>query len=280
MADHEKLTPEEADVRNQAMLQDLEHMYTPVDEAQSLERIRNRLLATEHSSSFNSIQPTRQLMRKTQQERFQTMNSMHVPIAHKKVRYLNILAASIVAALIIGSLLFEVTRVYQSNTGGSGNSHISASGGTITPVSTSIYGPDWKILATFKGKGSTDIQNLHLKSKYALGAYFICAGEGNVNLVIGKIGLGATCRSVSNGVIDVWKGAYVLEKINIIVAKNSSWQLELANCVGNEQTCNSSGFPMPTSTPAPSLAPTPPPTVFPAPMPTVTPIPTPTVSAH
>jgi len=115
MTDYEEFTPEEADVRNQAMLQDLEHMYAPADEAQSLEHIRNRLLAAGLRSNFKSVQANEQLMRKTQRERFQLMN--------RKVRYLNILAASIVAALIIGSLLFTVTRVYQSSTGGPGNSH-------------------------------------------------------------------------------------------------------------------------------------------------------------
>ena len=120
MADDEKLTPEEEDIRNQAMLQDLRSMHTPVDTAQSLARMRQRLRATERFPILNSMQTSRQATHKIKQGRTQSMNDMLISTARKKGQYLNLLVAGVIAALLIGSLLFAVTHIHQSNTGSGG----------------------------------------------------------------------------------------------------------------------------------------------------------------
>src|SRR5579875_3054384 len=106
MADDEKLTSAEADVRNQAMLQDLQHMYAPIDDdRQSLERIRARLLAT----GQQPVQASRRLRRNNYSERYALMDIMHIPVRRLRNRYLNVLVASLVAILLIGSLLLVVS---------------------------------------------------------------------------------------------------------------------------------------------------------------------------
>jgi hypothetical protein len=284
MADNEKLTPEEEDVRNQAMLQDLRSMHAPAATAQSLERVQTRLLATERTSTLNSMPTSRQFMRKTKQGRIQSMHDMPIPIAHKKGHYLNMLAAGVVAALLVGSLLFAVTRVYQSNIGGGGpvtpQVPISKATPTLEPVFSGD--PAWKLVATFRGTGSTTITKFHLKFPYALGTRVVCTGKGDVKIRydnLGTIGFGGTCRSMAQGEIFVWDGgAYTVEIVSIVVDKNSSWELQLTNCV-NKSACGSPSKTV-TPTPAPTLIPSPIPTVAPRSILTPTPMPilTPTVA--
>src|SRR5450432_1675631 len=300
MADNEKLTPEEEDVRNQAMLQDLRYMHAPVDTAQSLERMRNRLLVTQRTSTINSMPTSRHFMHKTKQGRIQSMHDMPIPIAHKKGHYLNVLAAGVIAALLIGSLLFAVTRVYQSNIGGGGpvtpQVPISKATPTLEPVFSGD--PAWKLVATFRGTGSTTITKFHLKFPYAVGTRFVCIGKGDVKIRydnLGTIGFGGSCRSMAQGENFVWDGrAYTVEIVSIVVDKNSSWELQLTDCV-NKRACGSpvpavtptaptsiptptpapGSFVPPTPTPAPGLNPTPV-TIIPTPTPAPGSIPTPT----
>ncbi len=288
MADDEKLTPEEADVRNQAMLQDLRSMHTSVDTAQSLARIRQRLLATEHNSTINSRQTFRQFMRKTRQGRIQSMHDMPVPIAQKRGHYLNILIASIIATLLVGSLLFAVTRVYQGGTegGGPATPHVPIKEATATPEPTFSGNPDWKLVATFRGTGSTTITQLHLKFPYAIVSFLVCTGKGDLQIRydrLGTIGFGSSCHSMVKGELFVWdvKASVAVEMISIVVDKNSSWKLELMNCI-NRRSCtypDNTVTPTPAPTMMPISTPTPPeviPTPTPAPGTLPTPMPTPT----
>ena len=281
MADDEKLTPEEADVRNQAMLQDLCYMHTPADTAQSLARMRNRLFAIEHTSTINSRQTSRQFMRKTRQRRIQSMHDIQVPIAQKKGHYLNILIASIIATLLVGSLLFAVTRVYQSGTEGGGPTTplVPIKKATATPEPAFSADPGWKIVATFRGTGSTTITKLHLKFPYAILSFLVCTGKGDLQIRydrLGTMGFGASCHSMAKGELFQWdvKASVAVEMISIVADKNSSWKLELINCI-NRRSCT---FPdnTVTLTPVPTVMPTPSPEVVPTSIPSPEVVPTPT----
>jgi hypothetical protein len=281
MADNEKLTPEEEDVRNQAMLQDLRSMHAPAATAQSLERVRTRLLATERTSTLNSMPTSRQFMRKTKQGRIQSMHDIQVPIAQKKGHYLNILIASIIATLLVGSLLFAVTRVYQSNIGGGGpvTPQVPIKKATATPEPAFSGDPDWKIVATFRGTGSTTITKLHLKFPYAIVSFLVCTGKGDLQIRydrLGTMGFGGSCHSMAKGELFEWnvKASVAVEMVSIIVDKNSSWKLELINCI-NRRSCNPGNTvtptPVPTSISSPTPTPAPGSILTPTPMPILTP---------
>ncbi|MBA2394586.1 MAG: hypothetical protein H0V70_17795 [Ktedonobacteraceae bacterium] len=141
MADNERLTPAEEDIRNQALLQDLRYMHKNPDKAQSLERMRKRLLTTEYTSPLNSMQASRQFMHKTKQGRIQFMHNIQDPIAQKRVRYLNVLIAGVIAALLIGSLLFAVTHVNQGGTASPNNTHAPTSAPIVPPTPTALIAP-------------------------------------------------------------------------------------------------------------------------------------------
>jgi hypothetical protein len=287
MADDEKLTPEEEDIRNQAMLQDLCSMHTSVDTAQSLARMRQRLLTAAHTSTINSMQTPGQFMPKTQQGRIQSMHDIQIPMARKKGRYFTMLIAGIMSSFLVGSLLFVVAHVYYKNTenGGPATPQVPPiKTATATPEPTFPGDPDLKLVATYRGTGSTTITKLHLKFPYAIVSFLVCTGKGDLQIRydrLGTLGFGGSCHSMVKGELFEWnvKSSVAVEMISIVVDKNSSWKLELMNCI-NRRSCTYPDNTV-TPTPAPTMLPIPtptPPEVIPTPTPASgsLPIPTPT----
>jgi hypothetical protein len=255
MADDEKLTSAEVDVRNQAMVQDLQHMYAPTAEDQSLERMRNRLLATK----YTSVQTSGQHGSNSYNERFRPMDSMQTRTIRPKGWYLNVLVASLIAVLIIGSLLLVVAHVYSSNTGGARPSHISGARVTATVTAIPQYSSDWRLLASFDGMGSEIIIDQHLSYNHALGVWFTCTGKGatsvRLNTASGR-GFQSTCHAEAAGTFNYkvisGNSAGTIAKIYVVAAKTSTWKLQLAGCIGYVPNCEAPiGAPVPTPTPIP-----------------------------
>ena len=111
MADIDELFPEEVDERNQRILQDLRRMYpTATELARPLARVQQRLFHASDAplrsgpGSMNLVSgPTAISGGRVWRRRFGT------------------LASGLVAALLVGALIFVLNQAHQSRTGGSGN---------------------------------------------------------------------------------------------------------------------------------------------------------------
>ena len=111
MADIDELNPEEVDERNQRILQDLRRMYpTATELARPLARVQQRLF-------YAGDAPL--------QSGPGSMNPVSGPTAISRGRMwrrrFGTLASGLVAALLVGALIFVLNQAHQSRTGGSGN---------------------------------------------------------------------------------------------------------------------------------------------------------------
>src|SRR5437588_12876576 len=111
MADIDELNPEEVDGRNQRILQDLRRIYpTAAEVARPLARVQQRLF-------YASDAPPR--------TRPGAMNALSGPTAISGGRVwrrrFGTLASGLVAALLVGALIFVLNQAHQGRTGGSGN---------------------------------------------------------------------------------------------------------------------------------------------------------------
>ena len=111
MADIDELNIEEVDERNQRILQDLRRMYpTAAEVARPLARVQQRLF-------YAGDAPVRSGPG--------SMNPVSGPTAISRGRMwrrrFGALASGLVAALLVGALIFVLNQAHQSRTGGSGN---------------------------------------------------------------------------------------------------------------------------------------------------------------
>jgi photosystem II stability/assembly factor-like uncharacterized protein len=123
MADFDELLPEEADERDQRLVRDLRRIYhTDTQTVEHLARIRQRLLANEHSSvndrvsmqQYNTppnIQQVQTSTRDAKQARFALIEE------RSWQRRLAVLAAALLVALLVGSLLFVLNLARRSSQG-------------------------------------------------------------------------------------------------------------------------------------------------------------------
>ena len=127
MADFDELLPEEADVQVQRLIHDLKRMYrTDTQTVEHLARIRHRLLTNDDSSVNDresmqqhytppTIQQAQSSTRDVKQTRF--------AVAEERSwqRRLGVLAAVLLTALLVGSLLFVLNLARRSSEGTPGN---------------------------------------------------------------------------------------------------------------------------------------------------------------
>ena len=180
--------------------------------------------------------------------------------------YLSMIAAVLFATLLVGSLVLVLTHARQTSTGGGGS-------GVPTPtmLPTSVYGPGWQVVATFRGTGSETIKGQHIVVHHALGVQFTCVGSGKTSIMLnGPTGKGfrSLCHVETRGHFSykLLAGApYTIAYIDIGVNKASVWELQLATCVDASLCDPHQG---PTPTPAATSIPTPTPTEIPSPTPT------------
>ncbi len=115
MADTNELTPEEVEEQNQRLLQDLHRMYpAQADVAQPLVRIQRRLFHSNNETLHDdaSTRPTL-LSQGTQQARGSQVNTK----GRAWQRHFSTLAAAVVAALVVGTLLLVLNQAHQNRTG-------------------------------------------------------------------------------------------------------------------------------------------------------------------
>jgi photosystem II stability/assembly factor-like uncharacterized protein len=149
MADFDELLPEEADVQDQRLIRDLRRMYrTDTRTVEHLARVRHRLL-TNDDSSVNvreSIQqhytpPNVQQVQSSTRDEKQT----RFAVAEEGTwqRRLEVLAAVLLVALLVGSLLFVLNLARRSNEGTPGNTPLPSklAGGSGTLISLHMIGP-------------------------------------------------------------------------------------------------------------------------------------------
>jgi len=143
MADFDELLPEEADERDQRLVRDLRRVYrTDTQTVEHLAHIRQRLLANDDSSAYDyesmqqhdtppKIQPAQSSTRNAKQT--------HFAIVEEKSwqHRLSVLAAVLLTALLVGSLLLVLSLARRSSEGTPGNTLHSSklAGGSGTLIS-------------------------------------------------------------------------------------------------------------------------------------------------
>ncbi len=277
MIDHDDMAPEEMDTGNQELLQDLQRLYAPADEGQMLERVRMRLSTANHNAAAHTRSAWQQAAEDGQRESglwTHTTRSALMTGRRRAFRWISTIAALLVAALLVGSLLLVLTHAHQPGTGVPGGAGQQRSG-QIRIIGTERV---WQIGWTFNGTGRQTLEVENLVVSRAMYAWFSCSGQGEArvrfnNLETGK-GFSVDCPKTSDaqyGERPVYKlvaGApYTIDRIYVVVAPGSTWKLQLAVCA--EASCNEPVGPTPTPMP---LTPTPMPTPTMPPLPTPTPI--------
>jgi photosystem II stability/assembly factor-like uncharacterized protein len=125
MADFEKLLPEEADERDQRLVRDLRRIYrTDAQTVEHLARIRHRLLINDESSvNYGARQHYTPTTIQQIQSGTRNANQTRFSVAGEKVWQgrLGVLAAVLLVALLVGSLLFVFDLARRSNEGATGN---------------------------------------------------------------------------------------------------------------------------------------------------------------
>lgn len=281
MIDHDDMTPEEMDTGNQELLHDLQRLYAPADEGQMLERVRLRLSATNHDATASARSAWQQASEDGQRESEQwahTTRSTLMTGRGRAFRWISTIAAVLVAALLVGSLLLVLTHAHQPGTGAPGGAGQQRSG-QIRIVGTEQV---WQVGWIFNGTGRQTLEVENLVVSHTMYAWFSCSSQGEArvrfnNLEAGK-GFSVSCPKTSDaqyGEQPVYKlvaGApYTINRIYVVVAPGSVWKLQLAVCA--DAACDQQAVPTPTPMP---LTPTPMPTPPMPPLPTQAPIPTPT----
>jgi len=277
MTNNENVTPEEVDPQNQQLIQGLYRIYSTYDEdAQSLGRVRERLLNSDAHIQINSRQAGQQpVVEKIRQEKPRYMNTTEINRSERGTwqQYLSSIAAVVFASLLVGSLLLLLTHARQNSMGGSGNP-------TPTPTSMSS-GSSWKVLGMYLGMGSTGPEktnNLNLVLPKIWEAKFICTGshKGIITAQLDSIAVfRADCSD--HAVVSVrgnGKSSHTkLQQIRVMTTPSNSWQLLIEGCSLNTLAACGKSLPL---TPVPIFTPTPAPTGIQTPTPTPTEIPTPT----
>ncbi len=127
MADFDELLPEEADERDQRLVHDLRRIYrTDIQTVDHLASIRQRLLANDDSTAYDyesmqqhdtppNIQPEQSSTRNAKQTRFAIVEE------RSWQRRLSVLAAVLLTALLVGSLLLVLSLARRSSEGTPGN---------------------------------------------------------------------------------------------------------------------------------------------------------------
>src|SRR5437899_3182760 len=147
MADFEKLLPEEADEQNQRLMHDLRRIYrTDTQTVEHLARMRQRLLANDVRSAYDyesmqqhdtppNIQPAQSSTRNAKQTRFAVAGE------RSWQRRLGVLAAVLLTALLVGSLLLVLSLARRSSEGTPGNVPQSSklAGGSGTLISLHMF---------------------------------------------------------------------------------------------------------------------------------------------
>ena len=125
MVDSDKFTSGGEDERDQRLIQDLHRMYhTKVEDAQLLARIRKRLAESSASILNESTRtPQQHDVLSMYGERPGNMNTTRASFAEGKTwqQRSGTVAAVVFVTLLVGSLVFVLTRAHQSSPGGPGN---------------------------------------------------------------------------------------------------------------------------------------------------------------
>jgi photosystem II stability/assembly factor-like uncharacterized protein len=127
MADFDELLPEEADERDQRLVHDLRRIYrTDTQTVEQLAHMRQRLLAKDDSSAYDHESTQQHDTPPTlQQVQSSTRNAKHTRFAVAEERSwqrrLGVLAAVLLTALLVGSLLLVMSLARRSSEGTPGN---------------------------------------------------------------------------------------------------------------------------------------------------------------
>src|SRR6266446_5997503 len=149
MADFNELLPEEADVQDQRLIHDLRRMYrTDTQIIEHLARVRHRLL-TNDDSSVNDRESGQQHYTPPAIQHVQssTRNAKHTRFAvageRSWQRRLGVLAAVLLTALLVGSLLLVLNLARRSSEGTPGNTphHSKPVGGSSSLISLHMIDP-------------------------------------------------------------------------------------------------------------------------------------------
>jgi hypothetical protein len=254
MAGQEQPTPEEVNVSNRALIQDLRFIYTPSDEAQSLNRVRERLRSSQLHQPVSSIEAVEKPAIHMQQKQLQQVHKLPLPPsstppAHPIKSYLSMLAALLILALIVGTLL-AVTHLRPQH------APIANSLPSTATTQASSFGNGWKVVAAFNGTGSKTITNQHLVFKHVLGVWITCTGKGTTDIVFNTVHgktYHTSCHGQANNRLNsvlLANASYAVEQMNITVDKNSSWQLQLVSCL-NITATSACGVPLSAQTSVP-----------------------------
>jgi photosystem II stability/assembly factor-like uncharacterized protein len=125
MVDSDEFTSGDEDEQNRRLIQDLHRMYhAKVEDAQPLARIRQRLAETNTSMLYDSTRtPQQHEVLSMHRERPDNVNSTRFGFAERRTwqQRTGAIAAVVFVTLLVGSLVFVLTRVHQSNPAGPEN---------------------------------------------------------------------------------------------------------------------------------------------------------------
>lgn len=125
MVDSDKFTSGDEDERDRRLIQDLHRIYhAKVEDAQPLARIRKRLAESGANILYDSTRtPQQHDVLSINQERPGNVNSTHASFAEGKTwqQRTGGIAAVLFVTLLVGSLVFVLTRAHQSSPGGPEN---------------------------------------------------------------------------------------------------------------------------------------------------------------
>ncbi len=125
MVDSDKFTSDDEDERDQRLIQDLYRMYhAKVEDAELLARIRQRLAESSTSMLYDSTRtPQQHDVLSMRRERPGNVNSTRASFAERRTwqQRTGAIAAVVFVTLLVGSLVFVLTRAHQSSPGGPEN---------------------------------------------------------------------------------------------------------------------------------------------------------------
>jgi photosystem II stability/assembly factor-like uncharacterized protein len=125
MVDSDKFTSDDEDERDQRLIQDLHRMYhAKVEDAQLLARIRKRLAESSAGILYNSPKaPQQHDVLGMHRERPGNVNSTRFSFAEGRTwqQRTGAIAAVVFVTLLVGSLVFVLTRAHQNSPGGPEN---------------------------------------------------------------------------------------------------------------------------------------------------------------
>ncbi|MDQ2905250.1 MAG: YCF48-related protein [Chloroflexota bacterium] len=127
MPSHDEYTPKEAQEQDQPLMQDLYHLYQRRGaDARSLARIRERLLAETSGNHDRQIplQVSTQQQGRLDMTNLQTANTTpRVARGTALQQRVSMIAAIVIAALLVGSLILVLSQAHRTSTSGPGKMH-------------------------------------------------------------------------------------------------------------------------------------------------------------